>query len=157
MGRADKAASYFQQGFACSQSVLLVFAEELGLSPVLAERIASGFGGGIGRTGQTCGAVSGAVMALGLAYGENFGSAGSAAAKDQMYARVRQFFAEFQALHGSLDCNALLCSDISTPEGRSQAREQGKFSAVCPLLVQDAVTICETMLAEALPAPAKAI
>ena len=148
MGKADQAASYFRQGYACSQSVLMAFAEQFGLAPELAERVASGFGGGIGRTGRTCGAVSGAVMVLGLAYAGNFATEGSAA-KEQMYARVRQFFAEFQQLHGSLDCNTLLCVDIATAEGRSQAREQGKFSSLCPLLVGDAVRIVEKMIAEA--------
>jgi C_GCAxxG_C_C family probable redox protein len=149
MGKTEQAASYFRQGYACSQSVLLTFAEQLGLTHELAERIAGGFGGGMGRTGRTCGAVSGAVMALGLAFTGNFAGEGSAAAKEQMYARVRQFFDEFQNLHGSLDCNTLLCVDIATAERRSQAREQGKFSTLCPLLVGDAVRIVDAMLAEA--------
>lgn len=143
MDRADLAAAYFHQGYACSQSVLLAFAETFGLAPETAARIASGFGAGIGRTGRTCGAVSGAVMALGLAYGSNIPDP---AAKEAVYARVRVFLAEFQKLHESLDCNNLLCVDIATDEGRNQARAAGKFSELCPMLVCDAVRIVAQML-----------
>jgi C_GCAxxG_C_C family probable redox protein len=151
MEKANLASSYFSEGYACSQSVLLAFAEDLGLAPEQAIRIASGFGGGMGRTGQTCGAVSGAAMVLGLAFGGSVTGdrPAIAAAKEAANERVRQFFQAFSRLHGSLECNSLLCVDISTPEGRSQAREQGKFSTLCPALVADAARITQEILDEA--------
>jgi C_GCAxxG_C_C family probable redox protein len=146
MEKADLASSYFRQGYACSQSVLLAFAEEYGLTPALAARIASGFGAGMGRTGRTCGAVSGALMVLGL----EFGASGvpDACDKDNAYARARQFLDAFQQQHGTLDCNALLCVDIGTSEGLSEARAQGKFVELCPVLVGDAVRTAAQILSE---------
>ena len=149
MDKAETAAVYFGQGYACSQSVFLAFAADFGLSPALASQVASGFGGGIGRTGRLCGAVSGAIMAIGLKYG--CPTAPDPAAKEMVYGKVRRVMNAFQEQHGSLDCNTLLCADISTAEGRAQARETGKFTALCPLLVRDAVLIADAMLNETEP------
>lgn len=152
MDKANLAYSYFKQGYACSQSVLLAFADDFDLSPELASRIARGFAGGMGGSGRTCGAVSGALMALGI------GLEGSvnpvvdpvefARVKKESNLRARQFFDAIRQLHGSLDCNTLLCADISTPEGARQAREQGKFASVCPALVKDAARIMAEILDE---------
>ena len=65
MNRAETAVATFKGGFNCSQAVLSVFCEELGLDKETAARIAGGFGGGIGHLGETCGAVTGAIMAMG--------------------------------------------------------------------------------------------
>jgi C_GCAxxG_C_C family probable redox protein len=144
MEKAETATAYFGQGYACSQSVFLAFAAEFGLSTALASQVASGFGGGIGRTGSICGAVSGAIMAIGLKYG--CPTAPDSAAKEMVYEQVRRFMQAFQEQHGSLDCNTLLCADISTAEGRAQARETGKFTHLCPLLVRDAVLIADAII-----------
>ena len=69
MTRADEAVALFQQGFSCSQAVLGVFAEDFGLDRDLALRISQGFGAGIAYTDDICGAVSGAIMVIGLRYG----------------------------------------------------------------------------------------
>lgn len=145
MEKKERAAAYFQQGYACSQSVLMAFADDYGLASELAARIASGFGAGIGRTGRTCGAVSGAVMVIGLAYGS---ASPDRAAKEAAYERVQTFLADFQRLHGSLDCNSLICADMATPEGRDMARATGKFTELCPVLVADAARIAAQILTE---------
>jgi len=64
MSRSEEALALFSSGFSCSQAVCAAYAEDLGMKRSDALRVAAGFGGGIGRTGGTCGAVSGAIMVL---------------------------------------------------------------------------------------------
>ncbi len=145
VSHTDRAVSRFREGCNCSQAVLSAFATELGLEPGAALRIASAFGGGIGRTGQTCGAVTGALMALGLKYGPT--QAGDKAAKERMVILAREFLARFQAREGATLCRDLLGIDIGTPEGHQAARDQDLFKSFCPKLVADAVEIVEQMIA----------
>ncbi len=145
VSHTDWAVSCFRGGGNCSQAVFSAFATELGLESSVALQIASAFGGGIGRTGQTCGAVTGALMALGLKYGPT--QAGDKAAKERMIVLAREFLARFQAREGATLCRDLLGRDISTPEGHQAAREQGLFKSFCPKLVADAVEIVEQMIA----------
>ena len=146
----EVAVAAFKQGFNCSQAVLSAYAPSLGLERETAVRLAAGFGGGISRRGETCGAVTGAVMVLGL----KFCGAGSAecrpeermAEREKVYERVRQFMAGFQARHGSLVCRDLLGCDISKPEDYQRAREQQLFVGLCPKFVQTAAEVIETLL-----------
>lgn len=133
------------QGFNCSQAVFSTLAEPLGLDPALALKIASPFGGGIGRTGETCGAVSGALMALGLSLGF---SEPDPQAKERVYARTREFLGRFQEKHGAVGCKALIGIDIGTPEGMQEARRQNVFATQCLQFIADAVEIAEDMMAE---------
>jgi C_GCAxxG_C_C family probable redox protein len=136
------ATARFAQGFSCSQSVLTAYAQEFGLDEQTALKIASGFGGGMGGLGHTCGAVTGALMVLGLRHGL---TAVDGEAKQAFYARVRQFTERFQQCHGSLACRELLGVDISTAEGRDAAREAGLFQQKCPPLVQGACEILDEL------------
>jgi C_GCAxxG_C_C family probable redox protein len=132
----DRAVANYSQGFNCSQSVFSAFAEQFGLGKKTALKLASPFGGGMGRHGEVCGAVSGALLALGLARG-----ADQPSGKEGVYQLTQEFMRRFEQKHGSLLCRTLLGSDISTPEGLQRAREAGKFSTICPMLVQDAAEI----------------
>jgi C_GCAxxG_C_C family probable redox protein len=140
----DQASVNFEQGFSCSQSVLCAFAEEFNLDIDTSARIASAFGGGMGRTGRTCGAVSGALMVLGLKYGS--ASPADKAAKEHIYALTRRFLEEFAARQGSTDCLGLLGCDLASPEGLLQAHEQGLFKTRCPQYVRDAAQITAKLL-----------
>jgi C_GCAxxG_C_C family probable redox protein len=140
MHQADEAVARFAQGFSCSQAVFSVFAEESGLDRDTALRIASGFGGGMGGMGHTCGAVTGAYMAIGLKHGP---VSADREAKAAVYARVRSFAEQFCARHGSVACRDLLGCDIGTPEGLARARESGVFREVCPRLVRTACELLE--------------
>jgi C_GCAxxG_C_C family probable redox protein len=140
--RTDLARSRFGAGFSCSQSVLSAFASDLGLELDAALRVSAAFGGGMGRTGRTCGAVTGALMVLGLRYGA---TRPDSAAKERTYAMVREFVARFEARHGATACADLLGVNIGTPEGQAAAREANLFKAVCPELVASAATILEEM------------
>ena len=140
---ANIAVDHFANGCNCSQSVLASFAERLGLDAPTAIRLATGFGVGMAR-GGACGAVSGAVMVLGLAGGG--GGPGGAAAKAATYARAKEFYDKFIDLHGSIICRDLMGVDPSTPEGLEQARREMRFHNVCSKLVADAAVLVETML-----------
>jgi C_GCAxxG_C_C family probable redox protein len=143
--KIQQARDCFAKGFNCAQSVLLPFAVEMGLEREMALRVAGAFGGGMGRMGHTCGAVSGAFMVIGLKYGKVHEDDDEAQTKEKAYALVREFAARFAARHGAITCNELLGCDISTPEGHHRAAEMGLF-ARCPKFVQDAVEILELII-----------
>jgi C_GCAxxG_C_C family probable redox protein len=139
MDRVELAVSLFKQGFSCSQAVLAAYSECLGLDRELALRVAAGFGGGMGRMAQTCGAVTGAYMLIGMKYGVV--DAKARQAKEKTYALVREFAGRFRGRHGSLVCRELLGCDLSTPEGFQLAKERKLSDTVCANLVRDAATM----------------
>ena len=140
----EKALARFQEGFSCSQSVFSVFAEKRGLDRETALGISGAFGGGMARMGSVCGAVTGAFMVIGLAYGKT--EAKDEDAKEKTYQQVREFVERFQAANGSTVCKELLGFDLSVPEEAAQAKEKGLFKNLCPRLVENAVEILEEML-----------
>jgi C_GCAxxG_C_C family probable redox protein len=145
MDKAAKAHEIMVAGrMNCSQAVLSTFCEEFGLERNLALRLAQGFGGGMGRNGRTCGAVTGAYMVLGLA--QTGSSASPRESIDKTYALVNEFNRKFESRHGSVTCKELLGYDVSTPEGLAEAREKKAFSTVCPDLVRDSVKILGNLL-----------
>lgn len=143
MSKAEMAVSRFEEGFMCSQAVFSSYSEDLGLSDDDALRIAEPFGGGMGL-GKTCGAVTGALMVIGLKHGRV--EAEDDEAKKKAYELTQQFVKAFEARNGSIECSGLLNVDISTREGLVQARKQGLFESQCPKFVQDAAEIIEDIL-----------
>ena len=148
MDVGDLAVERFGQGYSCSQAVFSACAERRGVDRDLALRVAAGFGGGLGRTAQTCGCVTGAIMAIGLAQ-RGVGPEENRAEKEKTYQAVQRFLREFAGRNGSTVCLDLLGCDISTPEGHEQARQNGLFRSRCGPLVRDAVELAESILAEA--------
>ena len=147
MSRTHRAVQAFEHDFACSQSVLSAFADPADMSRDTALRVAAGFGGGLARSGEICGAVAGAVMALSL---KHCGTpAEEPLSKEQAYPAVREFLARFRELHGTLQCRDLLGVDIGAPGGLERAREQDLFKSRCPVFVRDAARILEVLLPEA--------
>jgi C_GCAxxG_C_C family probable redox protein len=144
MDPKELSVNRFQEGFSCSQAVFSPYAEAMGLDRDMALRIAGGFGGGMGRTGQTCGAVTGALMAIGLKYGTV--DAADKQTKEKTYARVKEFSQRFTFRNGSTTCKDLLGCDISTSSGHRAAQEQGLYKRICPKLVKDAAEIVGEML-----------
>ncbi len=140
MNDIETAVEYFNKGCSCSQAVLAAYGPKLGLDRESALKIASTFGGGIARTGQTCGAVTGALMALGLKYNMD-----DPKAKDKSIALAREFLDKFKACNGSTTCRELVGYDVSTPEGFAYARENKLFGN-CGKFVRNAAEIVEDML-----------
>ncbi|MGD0779580.1 MAG: C-GCAxxG-C-C family protein [Dehalococcoidales bacterium] len=128
----------------CSQSVISVFYQDYGLDKKLALQLAQGFGGGMGHSGQTCGAVTGAYMALGLA--QKITTENARENIEKTYALIEKFNREFKALHGSLNCTELTGYDLSSAEKLIEARDKQVFTTICPNLVSDAVKIAESLL-----------
>jgi len=128
----------------CSQIVLTVFCEDFGLDRKTALQIAMGFGGGMARTGKTCGAVTGSYMVLGLA--QQISPDNPRASLENTYALMREFNRRFMVLHGSLLCKTLLGRDLNTTKGLAETRDKNLFTTVCPDFVGDAAKILETLL-----------
>jgi C_GCAxxG_C_C family probable redox protein len=146
MSKPDEAEATFRGAYNCAQSVFVTFAPDLALEREVALRVAGGLGGGIGRLGsEVCGAVSGAVLVIGLKHGKYLPE--DNAARERTYALVQEFARRFRALHGSLRCGELLGNDIGTPEGRQAAHDSGLHETLCPQLVRDAAAIVEELLA----------
>ncbi len=144
MSRIEIARAYFAQNFSCSQAVAAAFAADYGLDAPILLRIAAPFGGGVARSGDTCGAVSGALMVIGLRYGI---TQPDPAAKERTYERAQEFIARFRACNGAVHCRDLLGYDFATPEGRAAIREHKLTHVVCPRLVESAVALLEDLLA----------
>ncbi len=136
MKRIGEAVNSFKNGLNCSQALLSAFSGELGLDKKTAKKIASGFGGGMGCAGETCGAVTGAVMVIGLRHGDS----GKAAAL------TKELLERFKDRNGDLLCRSLLDCDISTDEGMAKARKESLFTARCPKFVEDAAGIVEELV-----------
>ena len=124
----------------CAQSVLLTYASELNLETQTALCIASGFGSGM-TMGETCGAVTGAYMVLGLKIHSEGKTIQEIKAESKV--AVRKFNELFIAKHGSLSCKKLLGVDISTPEGAAEASEKNLYISICTGLVGSATEIIE--------------
>ncbi|MHC4204306.1 MAG: C-GCAxxG-C-C family protein [Planctomycetota bacterium] len=144
--KSEEAVNIFNEGSNCSQAVISVYAEESGLSPKIALKVAQVFGGGMGRMAQTCGAVTGAFMVLGLKYGND--DIHDKEAKERVYGLVREFSRRFENRNRSIVCRELLGCDISTPEGAMTAKVNGLFTSVCPNMVREAVEILDEMINE---------
>jgi C_GCAxxG_C_C family probable redox protein len=140
-----RAVAWFKKGCNCAQAILSVYGERLGLSHETALKIACGFGGGV-CTAETCGAVTGAFMVIGLKYGQ--ANAVDKESRARTYELVRQFVEKFESRNGSVICKELLGCDISTPEGIKTAQENDLFDTLCPNMVRDAAEILEEMLFE---------
>ena len=145
MTHKEKALEYFGKKFHCSQSVLAAFADECGLTEEQALKLGACFGGGM-RQGEVCGAVTGALMVLGMLYGQydmNDMESRMTANKvnDEMMKR-------FKEKNGTYICNNLLGCDISSPQGVQYALDNKLFIDFCPKMVESAVEILEEIIDE---------
>jgi C_GCAxxG_C_C family probable redox protein len=126
----------FAQGFSCSQAVFSAYAPRFGIDLETALKLASPFGGGVARQGDVCGAVTGALLALGLRRGS-----ATVEEKDETYRIAEDFIMRFRGRHGTILCRELIGHDLSTPGGLQSAREQKVFTTICPEVVRDAAEL----------------
>ena len=139
--KVKEAAECFNNGFNCSQAVLSAYCGEFGIDKETALQIACGFGAGMGRLQETCGAVSGAYMLIGLKYGKFLLE--DEPAKEKTYAMVREFARLFIEKNKTTKCRELLGVDLLNGD-RQTAAERVKL--VCPQMVKDAAEIIESIL-----------
>ena len=145
MTKAEKALELFANNFNCSQAVLTAFAPDLGLDEKLALMLGTQFGGGA-RNGEMCGAVSGALMVLGLNYG-HFESENNEQ-KSRAYAVATEFTKRFKELNGSIVCRDLLGYDLTKPEDSACIKEKNLFRTICPEMIRSAVEVLEGVMAD---------
>lgn len=144
MSTVDNAVQCFSNGFNCSQAILSAYCEQLGLDKETALKIACPFGAGMGRMSETCGAVSGAFMLIGLKYGKYLPEDNEA--KEKSYALVKEFTEKFNSIHGSINCRDLLKYDMKNPEDLQAIKEKGLWDKVCPMFIRDTAHIIEELL-----------
>ena len=143
--KRDMAIEYFSQKMHCSQAVLAAFSEECGISEGQAFKLGSCLGSGM-RKGEVCGACTGALMVLGLLYGQSHIGDQDERKRSN---RINDLMMErFMKANGSYKCNDLLGYDVSTPEGAQKAREDGLFTDFCPKMVASAADILVEIIKE---------
>ncbi len=140
----NTALSYFDEGYACSQSILLAFADRFDLNETTAKRIASTFGGGMGRLRQTCGAVTGGFMVLGLAFGNE--NPKDMDTKLEAYRKVRELYHQVEGIYGTGNCRELL-QKFAT---QAQVEERKHHKVICRRVVADVAGLVFEMLEQEL-------
>lgn len=148
MSKADIAKQLFLDGYNCSQSVFIAFSQDCGIEKETAALIASGFGGGLGRLREVCGAVSGMSMAASMLFGSS--DPKDFEKKKETYKIIQTLANRFREKNGSIVCRELLGLDKkaetpSTPEKRTTEYYKKR---PCPLLVYDAAEILENYIQE---------
>lgn len=145
--KAETAKNLFLEGYNCSQSVFGAFADELGIDFETAMRLASSFGGGMGRMREVCGAVSGMFMAAGLKYG--YSDPHDQNAKAKHYKLIQDLASQFREENGSIICRELLHlpagPDLPVPQSRTAEFYRKR---PCAELVECAASILEQYMEE---------
>jgi len=141
---SNTALELFSLNYNCAQSVLLPFSEILNTDRAMLEKIACGFGGGMGRLQKTCGAVTGAFMVISL-YTANT-TPDHDTCTELVRTRIKAFHRQFIALHGHSDCRDLLGHDVNTETGAKYIREHNLYDRVCVPCVESAVKILQEMI-----------
>jgi C_GCAxxG_C_C family probable redox protein len=138
---AQRSGELFEQGLCCAESVLQAVAESRGIQSDLIPRIATGLCGGIARTGNICGAVSGGVLAISLITGRQSASE----SREENHRLVRAFLKECETKFGSTNCERLIDCRLDTPEGQQFFKEH-KLREKCACFTRDAARIASALL-----------
>jgi C_GCAxxG_C_C family probable redox protein len=141
--KSDESEKAFRAGFNCAQAVLIPFARDRELGEDEGARIASSFGAGMGKMQETCGAVTGAFMALGLRRGFERGDDQEGRARALRL--TQDFIAAFKAEFGTLLCKDLLGCDLNTEEGQRVHKESKQREEICAKCVRFAAATVEAM------------
>jgi C_GCAxxG_C_C family probable redox protein len=142
--RTEKAIEPFRAGLNCSQAVLASYSDDLNFDKNLALNISCGFGGGMGRLQETCGAVTGSFMVLSIYNGNKYTD--NADKKEKSYSMIREFDKKFKSLNGSANCMTLLKCDLKTDAGQRFAKENNLFETVCEKCITDSLSIIKELI-----------
>jgi C_GCAxxG_C_C family probable redox protein len=147
MDKHQLASDYHDRGYGCAQAVLAVYAADYGLDEETALRLSTGFGSGMGRMCEVCGALTGAFMVIGLKYGKVI-TDGTKYGTDTetTYRLVSELASKFRERHGSIHCRELIGHDLNDPAQREEAVRQGLFKTRCGQYIVDAVDLLEETL-----------
>ena len=131
-----------KKGCNCSQTVLLYFAKTFKLDEDVAFKISKAFESGM-FNGDTCGAVSGALMVIGLAYSDS-----SLENREYLKKKTREFYNKFEKSNNSIKCSEILGTNITNGDNFKRALEEGVIHEKCPKAINSAFEILEDMLAK---------
>ncbi len=134
----EKAVSHFKEGYNCAQSVLLAMQKFWNVENPLEPKVVSAFGGGVGRCGSLCGALTGGVIAIGLRYGANKPIVEE---REKAYSLALEFYNQFRKNCGSVLCRDLTGYDLTNPEEFAKARSSNVFMSKCVHFIEKAVEI----------------
>ncbi len=144
MSKVKSAVCRFKDDLGCAQALLSTYGSELGLDREIATKVTDAFSSGMGRMGETCGAVTGAFMVIGLKYGGR--ATGETQGNNKVHSLVNEFVQRFNSRNGSIVCRELLGCDISNPKVFNSKKTRNLFKTACPKYVQDAAEIIEELL-----------
>ena len=145
MDHGERAAELFLSGFNCAQSVAVAFCDVTGMDEKTAARMASAYGGGMGRMREVCGAVSGMRMVLSVLYG--YDTPGDDVSKKELYTRVQALAGRFREEVGSIICREILKNPPSDPNPSPRTEEYYK-KRPCARMVLTAGRIMDEFMAE---------
>jgi len=141
----ETAIQKFTSGYNCAQAILYSFKDEINIDGDTALKMACGFGAGMGRKGEVCGAVTGGIIVIGAKYGR--GENDEKTATEKTYTKTRELMNKFETKHGAFICRDLLNGcDLSTEEGQMNFRNNDLFNATCKKCVGSVVQILEEIL-----------
>jgi len=133
--KVKKASELYGGGLYCSQAVLSAFCDKYGVDENLAYRISCGLNSGC-RCADVCGAVSGAILVIGLKYGDD---------KAVCNLKTEEYIKIFKEMNGSIKCRDLLGCDISTPNGKEKAISENLFKTRCTDMVISAAQLLDDL------------
>jgi len=140
----EKALASFRAGLNCAQAVVTSYSDKMNYDNGLALSISCGFGGGMGKLQETCGAVTGSFMVLGIYNCIKFSD--NKERKEATYPMVQKFSEQFNHINGSTDCISLLKCDLKTEEGNLYAKENNLFETICEKCISDSIRIISELI-----------
>ena len=147
MTRREAAMANFMNGYNCSQSIILAFEDMLPVDRTTLSKLASSFGGGMGRLREVCGSVSGMFMIVGLLYGYDGPETGQV--KADHYARIQELAHRFEEKHGSIVCREMLGLSVHRDSPVPEARTSEYYKKrPCAEIIGDAAEILEQYIRE---------
>ena len=145
MTKSEKAAKYFANNYNCSQSVFTAIGQDFGLTEDQCFKTACAFGAGMGRQQHTCGAVTGALMAIGLKYGKGVNDSNQK--KVETYQKAVALMNAFKQKNGSINCKELLNGlDMNNDADMKKISEMRLFETNCLGYVKYATELAEEMV-----------
>lgn len=142
MSPEEKAVDTFIHGHNCCQAVVMTMGAQYGIDPEISKRMGRAFGGGMGRLGLVCGAVSGALMAIGLALESTHDERATRLKANEL---TREFIQRFIDRYDTILCKELLGADMLTSEGKEKIEKEKLFDTFCPKLVRSAIEILQEL------------
>jgi C_GCAxxG_C_C family probable redox protein len=143
--RAEMAASKFSEGYNCAQSVFYSFCDDLHFDKDSALKMATGFGAGMGRKEEVCGAVTGGIIVIGARYGR--GEKDNRTATELTYKMTRELMDRFEKKHGTFICRKLLQGcELTTEQGQKHFKDNRLADSICKPCVRSVVEILYSIM-----------